>query len=439
MHFSSPISPGEKYEKNRMIWLPKWINRRNLPSRGQSVVVLLVCAIASLVLLASPFQKSDPSIQTRFLNRFRKGDKSLFWDSYYPVEAVDTVLDWEHVTRQGQDIRVKAAFVVVVQESDVYGLRATMRDIELRFNKAHGYPWVIMSERPFTPIFRKWIKASAQSPVYFGQALSDEWNEPIWINTKIAEKVAVKMANKKVAHGESMSWRKMTRYNAGFLAHHPLLKDTEFYWKVQPGARYQCNIDGDPFEMMKRDDKKLAFALTGYESESTMQNFWRVVRTYIEKNKESILPSNQTIYPWILDRNIPDETYAFALQGQMGEYWGEFNECVVWNNFMIVSLEFLRSKPYTMFFHHMDKTGGFFYERWGDAPFQTVAAALFLKRDQVHYMKDLGYGSSIGSNCPTKLDTHSRLQCTCNIHTSLAASSLSCTPAFIEMQAHLEG
>ncbi|KAL0094142.1 nucleotide-diphospho-sugar transferase [Phycomyces blakesleeanus] len=316
----------------------------------------------------------------------------------------------------------------------MYNLRATMRDIELRFNNAHGYPWIIMSERPFTSVFRKWIKASTKSQVYFGQALSDEWNEPTWVNTKIVEKVAIKMSNDKVLHGESVSWRKMTRYNAGFLAHHPLLKDIEFYWKVQPGSRYQCNIDGDPFEMMKRDDKKLSFAVTGYESENTMLNFWRVVREYIEYNKQSILPSNQTIYPWILDRNIKDEAYISTLQSQMGEYWGEFNECVVWNNFIIVSLDFLRSKPYTEFFHYMDKTGGFFYERWGDAPVQTVAAALFLKRDQVHYIKNMGYDSSIGSNCPVEKEAYSRLQCTCNLARSLAASSTSCTPALIKLQ-----
>lgn len=42
----------------------------------------------------------------------------------------------------------------------------------------------------------------------------------------------------------------------GFLAFHPLLKDLEFYWKVQPGSNYHCDIHHDPFERMKREKKK---------------------------------------------------------------------------------------------------------------------------------------------------------------------------------------
>lgn len=47
------------------------------------------------------------------------------------------------------------------------------------------------------------------------------------------------------------------RYNAGYIAFHPLLKDLEYYWKVTPGARYHCDINHDPFEKLKTDKKKL--------------------------------------------------------------------------------------------------------------------------------------------------------------------------------------
>ena len=39
----------------------------------------------------------------------------------------------------------------------------------------------------------------------------------------------------------------------------------------------------------------------------------------------------------------------------------------------------------------LDQAGGFFYERWGDAPVHSIAANLFLDKDEVHYFDDVGY------------------------------------------------
>ena len=35
------------------------------------------------------------------------------------------------------------------------------------------------------------------------------------------------------------------------------------------------------------------------------------------------------------------------------------------------------------FFEHLDKKGGFYYERWGDAPVHSIGAALFAKKEQI--------------------------------------------------------
>jgi hypothetical protein len=43
------------------------------------------------------------------------------------------------------------------------------------------------------------------------------------------------------------------------------------------------------------------------------------------------------------------------------------------------------------YFDYLDKAGGFFYERWGDAPVHSIAAALFLPFEKIHYFYDIGY------------------------------------------------
>jgi alpha 1,2-mannosyltransferase len=48
----------------------------------------------------------------------------------------------------------------------------------------------------------------------------------------------------------------------------------------------------------------------------------------------------------------------------------------------------------------LDASGGFFYERWGDAPVHSIFASLFLKKDEVHFFNDVGYSHSIYQHCP---------------------------------------
>lgn len=46
-------------------------------------------------------------------------------------------------------------------------------------------------------------------------------------------------------------------------------------------------------------------------------------------------------------------------------------------------MDFWRSDAYMEFFNYLDEKGGFYYERWGDAPVHSIGAALFLQKDQV--------------------------------------------------------
>lgn len=93
-----------------------------------------------------------------------------------------------------------------------------------------------------------------------------------------------------------------------------------------------------------------------------------------------------------------------------------YNLCHYWSNFEIGSLDFYRSEAYRSYFKYLDDSGGFFYERWGDgnlisslvlrvrnrvlmilyrmsytAPVHSIAAALLLKPEEMHYFADIGY------------------------------------------------
>ena len=104
---------------------------------------------------------------------------------------------------------------------------------------------------------------------------------------------------------------------------------------------------------------------------------------------------------------------------------GDYNLCHVtpsnkpsltmqfWSNFEIADMRFFRSKLYSDYFDYLDQSGGFFYERWGDAPVHSIAAAFFLPRSQVHFFNDIGYRHAPYIRCPQDISSHLSGRCSC--------------------------
>lgn len=85
-----------------------------------------------------------------------------------------------------------------------------------------------------------------------------------------------------------------------------------------------------------------------------------------------------------------------------------------WSNFEVGNLDWLRSQAYLDFFDILDKDGGFFYERWGDAPVHSIAAGLLLKKEEIHFFDDIGYWHVPFTHCPTSEQKRLENKCHCN-------------------------
>lgn len=91
-----------------------------------------------------------------------------------------------------------------------------------------------------------------------------------------------------------------------------------------------------------------------------------------------------------------------------------FTNIKQWSNFEVGDLNWLRSKAYVDFFESLDQDGGFFYERWGDAPVHSIAAGLMLPKDQIHFFNDIAYYHVPFTHCPTGEKHRQDLKCHCN-------------------------
>jgi alpha 1,2-mannosyltransferase len=77
-------------------------------------------------------------------------------------------------------------------------------------------------------------------------------------------------------------------------------------------------------------------------------------------------------------------------------------------------MDFWRGPAYQAFFDYLESKGGFYYERWGDAPVHSIAVALFQDKSQIHFFDDIGYEHPPFSHCPRKEDAWKRGKCSCD-------------------------
>ncbi|ORX70760.1 putative mannosyltransferase [Linderina pennispora] len=276
--------------------------------------------------------------------------------------------------------RTSAAFVILTRNKDLKDLRETLVQLEDRFNRKYHYPYVFLNNEPFSDEFKEKISKVVTGVAEFGLIPKEHWSYPEWINQTKAAEVRKDMAERKVIYGGHESYRHMCRYESGFFFRHPLMDKYKWYWRVEPGVKFGCEIDYDPFLFMEKNNKKYGFTISIKEVVETIPTLWKTTMDYMNKRKDLIPESN-------LMEFVTDED-------------GGYNRCHFWSNFEIASLEFLRSKEYLSYFDYLDKEGGFFYERWGDAPVHSLAVAMFLNKNQVHWFEDIGYYHGPLWNCP---------------------------------------
>lgn len=306
---------------------------------------------------------------------------------------------------------VKAALVALARNSDIPSMSNSIRQIEERFNKNYKYDWVFLNDEPFDDTFKKAISALVSGEAKFGTVPKEHWSYPEWIDKEKAAYAREDMVQRKIIYGGSVSYRHMCRYESGFFYRHELMQDYEYYWRVDPDIKLYCDIDYDVFQFMKDNDKKYGFTISLHEYQETIPTLWDTTREFIDENPQYLDADNNMA--WLSDD-----------QGQT------YNGCHFWSNFEIASLDFFRSEAYSKYFDHLDKAGGFFYERWGDAPVHSIAVSLFAPKNLIHYFNDIGYYHVPFNNCPVDEATRTAKNCVCSPKKDFTWRPHSCTPRF---------
>ncbi|KAL8650714.1 MAG: hypothetical protein Q9210_003670 [Variospora velana] len=331
-----------------------------------------------------------------------------------PKHTIEAPLGSSHSGEESSSAKANATFVTLARNSDLWDIVKSIRQVEDRFNRNYHYDWVFLNDKPFDDTFKSVTTSLISGKTHYGEIAHEHWSFPDFIDQDKARRVREDMAQRKIIYGDSQSYRHMCRFESGFFFQHPLMKQFEWYWRVEPSIELYCDVGYDTFKWMRDHGKKYSFVLSLYEYVETIPTLWDSVKTFMKEHPEHIAEGNSMQF----------------LSDDNGE---SYNHCHFWSNFEIGNLDWLRSQAYTDFFNRLDKDGGFFYERWGDAPVHSIAAGLLLKKEEIHFFNDIAYYHVPFTHCPTGEQFKLDHKCSCNPKDNFDWKGYSCTSRFFDM------
>ena len=301
--------------------------------------------------------------------------------------------------------RENAALVMLARNSELDEARETIRNFEAQFNQWFNYPVVFLNNEPWDPEFVRELSALVSGKAIFDNIPAEDWSYPSFIDPVKARQSLAQQSKSGVWNGGKESYHHMCRFFSGAFYTLPALAPFKWYWRLEPGVRYTCAITYDPFAAMALHNKTYGYTIALWEEPATCPTLFRTVDDFRTTHG---LPKTPTWNAMTLTSDAPWYLQAYPIRklaalfgtphtSRSGDSW---NLCHYWSNFEIADLDFFRSKPYQSLFDHLDRAGGFYDERWGDAPVHSLAVHLLLPPGKLHHFSDFGYHHEPFFQCP---------------------------------------
>lgn len=291
--------------------------------------------------------------------------------------------------------RANATLLVVARNSDLEGLVRSVRSMEDHFNHWFHYPWTFLNDEPFTETFMARISQETESSCEFGTIPKEHWEFPKEVDERWITDALQVQADRNVTYGNQKSYHQMCRFFSGFFFLHPLVTKYKWYWRVEPDVEYFCDTTYDVFIEMERNDKWYGFNAFIREIKNTAENLFRHTQAFRRHLRIPETDLWKTVALCTEDARKDDNAgYSEPMGNEV------FNMCHFWSNFEVARVDLWQNPLYMQYFRTLDDAGGFWAERWGDAPVHTLAVAMMLNASQIHYFRDIGYSHSTLGLCP---------------------------------------
>lgn len=182
----------------------------------------------------------------------------------------------------------KATFVMLTRNQEIEDVIKTLENIEIRFNQWFQYPYVFLNDEPFDELFQNEVLKTVSvdiSKVKFGVLdVESEWNfkdEDILEKNQEINVYLKDQEDRGLLYGGLKSYHKMCRFYSGFFQDNELLKEYDYYWRIEPDVKFYCDLTYDPFFEMKKANKTYGFTILISELYWTIPSLFRYTKTFI--------------------------------------------------------------------------------------------------------------------------------------------------------------
>lgn len=347
--------------------------------------------------------------------------------------------------------RANAAFIMLCRNLEIKGVISSMKSMERHFNQWYNYPWLFLNNEEFSTEFKDAVSNQTNAKVSFGKIAMEDWEFSKDIPEAELNEWIESQGDRELLYGNLKSYHKMCRFYSGKFYLHPLVSKLDWYWRVEPNVEFYCDLTYDPFIEMEKRGKKYGFNVMLFDLYYSIPGLFRHVQTFIKKHgikvksswKLFVLSSKWLdgedklgVYDGIHNSHdlvveIQDQIYLqkfiHEVKGKTEDVFTknpyltrrilqrskqmpklhedrtdkeDYNLCHFWSNFEIARVDLFTSPEYQQFYQHLESAGGFYKERWGDAPVHSLAIGMFLDLNEVHYFRDIGYRHEIFVHCP---------------------------------------
>lgn len=370
-----------------------------LRNRAVKVLALLIGVVVVVVMLGGSSGSNSSSIVVKTVKFGHHEDvdrDSLVEQRYQELQSIMKMpidlpkakgLEMAPVDEEYQ--RANATLLILARNSDVGAVMSTVRDIEKRFNSKFHYPYVFLNNKPFTQRFIDKVSQVTSGECFFESIEPEMWNPPASVNEQKMKMQMYKLSKDGIAYANKLSYHNMCRFYSINFYNHPRLRQFKYYWRFEPSTEYFCDIDYDVFKFMEYNNKVYGFTIALYDSEQTVESIWPLTMDFISKHPQ-YLHSNAAV----------DFLTEDMMNPHKNQVTGGYSTCHFWSNFEIADMNFYRGEAYSKWAAELENAGGFYYERWGDAPVHSIGVGLFADKSQIHWFRDIGYRHHPYTNSP---------------------------------------
>ncbi|ESX01188.1 hypothetical protein KL918_002827 [Ogataea parapolymorpha] len=282
-----------------------------------------------------------------------------------------------------------ATLLSLVRNSELDGIVSSIRQLEETWNWRYNYPFTFINDEEFTPEFKKRVEEVCSGKVYYEIIPKSIWEKPANIDPVLYKNGIAKLTENKVNYASLESYHNMCRFNSGWFYRLEGLKKFKYYWRVEPNVDFFCKVDYDVFKFMRDNELTYGFTVSLYDEPLTIETLWKTTVDFCLAHPEYVHPNGA--FKWLTENQQNPQNTNGA---------GGYSTCHFWSNFEIADMDFYRGEAYSKWFDALEAAGGFYYERWGDAPVHSVGVGLFEDKSKVWWFRDIGYHHSPYENSP---------------------------------------